>query len=342
MKISKFNSLFALLCLYQIGICCAQADTLYREGNSLGQDTFINLDPSMAGKTLAVYAVSENPDFQSVDIAVQGIEGAVVTAESFAIDGGENVLEALPQTTPLALWFNGSRFDRMLLQSHDLRCGCLTETEKAQKLAQYQVWWPGLTMEQMCDIVMLSDGAQCGDDVLVGGDSGSIPPIYATAFVSYNRCIPSFRPGVVVKVDLTNVPASSLQDRHLVVVIRIRRFFGRSGSNWAKFKVSDGKKFPGWIALTEVVSPDGTLDDIQFVDWSAGGNGKAVARARNIPKRGDALFYGSRLYKRTPIGKFLTGGRGTVEVSRYGEGYGFCAKFTKRARQNFNGFRKQG
>lgn len=330
---SYIRALVWLLTICCVGVSSANAAPFYWQVNSTGADTTIPLDSSMAGQILMIYAASADPDAQSADIAVQGLGGEEVSVDSFSVADGESVREALERgSAPTTLWFDRAEFSRMKLTALDPGCGCLTAQQQSDLLALYQRWVPAMTAEDLCRTVALPEGSVCDE-------SQAAPTIYATAFIPYNRCLSSLRPAVVVKVNLSRVSGASLTGAHLTVAIRMRRFFGRSGSNWATFKMSDGRKFPGWIALTEVVSPDGTLDDLRFVHWSSA-EGRVPSRVRAVPRRGDQLYYGGRLFKRTPIGKLLTGGRGTVEVSRYGEGYSFCARFSTKARQNFNGYRK--
>ncbi|NDC36743.1 MAG: hypothetical protein EBZ48_01685 [Proteobacteria bacterium] len=345
------NNLKALIVvLLAVGhvINCAAAQPLYWEANSGGSDLVIPLDPGMAGKTISVYAVGASASFQSADIAVRGSGGEHIRVDGFAVSSNETALDGISQgSNPLSLWFFESSAAERLVPGRDTprdpTCGCLSEAQKVNLLAilrqQDNAAW---TSDRLCQVVGTPAGGRCDGAAEPNQFDRLASTVFATAFVPVNRCVSSYRPGVVVHIDLTNIPTASLQSGQVTVAIRIRRFLGQSKTNWATFKISDGKKFPGWIALTERVGHGSERDQMRFVSWAGGGRGRIPARVRAASRRGDILYYSGRRFNRTPIGALLTGGKGTVEVSRYGEGYGFCANFTTHARQNFNGYRKGG
>jgi hypothetical protein len=348
MNINNFKLLTAFIALFGCGAACASAETLYQEVSPSGEEAVINLDPSMAGKTLKLFAAATNPNHQTADIVMMGIGGERMSVESFTMNGAETAREALEGgSSGLPFWFDGQGFPSRVVPGRDgagdSQCGCLTDSQKVNLLAVMRKnGFPYLTTEGLCWGMGQAPGGVCAGGA-VSADAGALAStLLATSFVPYNRCVPTLRHGVAVVIDFSGVPASVLEGKSLRVAITMRKFRGRSGSNWATFKISDGKKFPGWISLTEVVSPDTTLDDIRFVTWQDRGKSKSEERVRKASRRGDYVYYGSKLYRRTPISGLLTGGKGTVEVSRYGEGYSFCAKFTKKNRQNFNGYRKMG
>lgn len=356
----KFRKISYLASALVINISIAgtlQAQNLTIEGNPSGSDVVIQLDPSMAGKKIQVFAAAPQPTHQVADIVVAGGGGEVVTAQGFSFAVTEPALNGVVSGgTPLELYYSAEKYDQLTVPvgdgsgdggssssapsggnvDQDPNCGCLTQEVKDQLLAAYRRINPNLTEQEFCRLWPAPPSGSCGD----GGSSSSAGSglndgkiVSATAFIPFNRCDTKLRHGIVVTIDLKGIAADKLSGRSLVVATKLRK---QRGDSKAAFKISDGKKFPGWISLTASLSGYSPTDRIQFVNY----NGKSRQRVRTASRRGDIVPYNNVNFKRTPINNMLTGGRGTVEVTKYGEGYSFCANFTKRKRQEFNGYKK--
>jgi hypothetical protein len=357
MKASKSRYLATAFILTAAFHVPAQAENLTIQGNPSGSEVVIQLDPSLAGKKIQVFAAASQATHQVADIAVAGGGGEVVTAQGFSFLATEPELNGVAAGgIPLELYASAEKYDQLIIPlddgsdgggssssipgggggDPDPSCGCLTPEVKEQLLAAFRRNNPNLTEQAFCKLWPAPPSGSCGSSgssSSEGSELGGKKSVSATAFIPFNRCDPKLRHGVVVTIDLKDVAADKLTGRSLVVATKLRK---QKGQSKAAFKISDGKKFPGWISLTASLSNHSPTDQIQFVNY----DGHSRLRVRTASKRGDIVPYNQVNYKRTPINNMLKGGRGTVEVTKYGEGYSFCANFTKRKRQEFNGYKK--
>ena len=356
MKASRIRYLTTAFILTAAFHVPAKAQNLTVQGNPSGSEVVIQLDPSMAGKKIQVFTAASQATHQVADIAVAGGGGEVVTVQGFSFAASEPALNGVASGgIPLDLYYSAERYQQLTIPlddgsdgggasssipggggEPDPSCGCLTPEVKEQLLAAFRRNNPNLTEQAFCQIWPAPPSGSCGSSSSSSSEGSELDgkkSVSATAFIPFNRCDPKLRHGVVVTIDLKDVASDKLTGRSLVVATKLRK---QKGQSKAAFKISDGKKFPGWISLTASLSGYSPTDQIRFVSY----RGQSRLRVRTASTRGDIVPYNMVNYKRTPINNMLKGGRGTVEVTKYGEGYSFCANFTKRKRQEFNGYKK--
>ena len=130
-------------------------------------------------------------------------------------------------------------------------------------------------------------------------------------------------------VDLTNVDPADFPQATISIQASE---YAYKGNRAASIKpVSDGRFAPQPILImTFVGSTCG--QKLSLVKWRAG-------RPRSITNLtlGDLIPYKGRIMTRSPIGRALTGGKGTFDLYSASAGYGLCFDLVKR-RQKINGY----
>ncbi len=147
-----------------------------------------------------------------------------------------------------------------------------------------------------------------------------------TVRVSQDACAPKST-RYLVKFELS-IPA---RNESLTITARATSNIF-SGAKAASIKpVSDGKFAPQPILLMSFL---GNLcgQRLELSKWSAA---KRISKSTTEPK--DLIPYNGRVLTRTPIGSFLTGGKGTFELFNGRTNYGVCFELRKR-RQKVNGY----
>lgn len=144
--------------------------------------------------------------------------------------------------------------------------------------------------------------------------------------VSQNACAPK-NTRYLIKIEVT-VPERSEQ-----ITLTARATSSTfSGAKAATLKpISDGKFAPQPILLMSFL---GSLCG-QHLELSKWTNGKPISKNKIEPK--DLIPYNGRVLIRTPIGRFLTGGKGTFELFNGQTNYGICFELRK-SRQKVNGY----
>ena len=364
MKMNFTARALALLCSVMTARS-ALAETIYVTGNPKGREVTVTLDPSMAGKTIGVYAAAQSPQHQIVDLEVSGSGGEKISVETYVAVGKQSAEAAAADTTvPALIYQNGAGFKQISILKpgesssssagsssstgdtgvQDPKCGCLTPNKIDEYLALYQRGFPGTTREQFC--ALLPQRESCENTGIPDSSEGSsssssvsstLRTVTGSSFLSFNKCLPAGKHGVLVKIDLTNIEPAQLQGGVIKVSTSIRDF---EGDKRATIKPkSDGRWSPQPLLLA---GPTGgyffnkTVNAIHMVNWK----NKRKAKSRQL-KVVAFLYYGTGPLLEVAMGSLLSGGKGTFEVVSGSEGYSFCAKFTKQ-RQYFNGYIKYG
>jgi len=131
------------------------------------------------------------------------------------------------------------------------------------------------------------------------------------------------------EIDLTKVEAPTQTTADVAISANAFKF---SGSKAATIKPeSDGRYAPQPILLMAYLD---TMcgQNLSLVRWK----GNSIQKITPL-KLGDLVFYRNWILTRSPIGRALTGGKGTFELSTSHAAYGVCFALAKR-RQWANGF----
>lgn len=131
------------------------------------------------------------------------------------------------------------------------------------------------------------------------------------------------------KVDLSKVEASFPASVNVSLSASLKKFLGSKAAT-IKPK-SDGRYAPEPILLMNYL---GTMcgQSLSLAKW----RGNQLRRV--VPLRlGDLIFYKNWILTRSPIGRVLTGGKGTFELYTHHSGYGVCFDLVRR-RQRANGY----